>query len=352
MPKFRILIVDDSVIVRRIINNILSESDWIEVVGVAPSGQIALAKIPQVNPDLIILDVEMPEIDGLETLKRIRQTYKQLPVIMFSAITQGGAIATLDALTLGANDYITKPANMGSKEKAIEYIRKQLIPKIQVFCHRKVSLTKHCLAPSMTSFQRKTSTQLLTLKLEIVAIGVSTGGPQALYQLLHKFPASFRVPIVIVQHMPPVFTTRLAERLSSQCKIPVHEAKDRDVIKSGEAWIAPGNYHIILVREGKQVRIQTIQTPPENSCRPAVDVLFRSVAKLYQGAVLGVILTGMGQDGLHGCTSIREMGGQVLVQDQASSVIWGMPGMVANAGLADQILPLNKLAEEIIRRIG
>ncbi len=351
MPKLRILIVDDSVIVRRMVNNVLSESDQIEVVGVAPNGHIALAKIPQVNPDLIILDVEMPEIDGLETLRRIRQTYKELPVIMFSAITERGAMATLDALTLGANDYFTKPANLGSKEAALEYIRQQLIPKIQVFCGREVTLPKQSLAPTITSDLKKIPPKLLSCKVEILAIGVSTGGPEALSQLLPRFPANLRVPIVIVQHMPPVFTTRLAERLSSQCQIPVHEAKDGDVIKSGEAWIAPGDYHIVLVREGTQVRIQTIQTPPENSCRPAVDVLFRSVAKLYQGGVLGVVLTGMGQDGLHGCASIREVGGQVLVQDEASSVVWGMPGMVANAGLADKILPLNKLAQEIMGRI-
>ncbi len=195
-------------------------------------------------------------------------------------------------------------------------------------------------------------TQLLSFKVKILVIGVSTGGPLALSQLLQGFPRNLRVPIVIVQHMPPVFTTRLAGRLSSQCQIPVHEAKDGDVIKPGEAWLAPGDYHIILVKEGTQVCIHTIQTPPENSCRPAVDVLFRSVAKVYLGGVLGVVLTGMGKDGLHGCASIRQVGGQVLVQDEASSVVWGMPGIVANAGLADQILPLNKLAEEIMRRIN
>ena len=187
--------------------------------------------------------------------------------------------------------------------------------------------------------------------VEILALGVSTGGPNALATLLSAFPANLPIPVVIVQHMPPVFTKRLAERLTSQCQIRVDEGKTGDILQPGRAWLAPGDYHMIVERDGTQVRLRTHQAPQENSCRPAVDVLFRSVARTYQGGVLAVVLTGMGQDGLHGCECIREVGGQVLVQDEASSVVWGMPGIVANAGLATRILPLNQMSSEIIRRV-
>lgn len=358
MPKTRILVVDDSVVVRRMVTQVLSSQPTLEVVGAASNGRIALAKISQVNPDLIVLDLEMPEMDGLETLAAIRKTHPQLPVIMFSALTERGAIATLDALALGANDYVTKPTQLGSKEAASQYIRSQLIPKIQIFCSPSIGNQTELVSSSLTdtvlrSQSASTSSRVATnfSKIEMIAIGVSTGGPNALTTLLSKFPADFPVPIAIVQHMPPVFTKRLAERLTSQCQIPVEEGKTGDILQPGTAWLAPGDYHMIVERDGTQVQLRTHQAPPENSCRPAVDVLFRSVAKVYQGGVLAIILTGMGQDGLHGCECIHEVGGQILVQDEASSVVWGMPGIVANAGIANKVLPLNQMASEIIRRV-
>ncbi len=378
MPKIRILVVDDSVVVRRMLTNVLSSESTLEVVGTAPNGRIALAKITQVNPDLIVLDVEMPDMDGLETLAAIRQTYPQLPVIMFSAITERGAVATLDALALGANDYVTKPAQLGSKKAAFQYIRNQLIPKIQVFCSplvvNQTKLVSSSLRPALSRSRRDplrgagsaSASPRSPLKsrdwtkstvagdrppVEILAIGVSTGGPNALATLLSALPAKLPIPVVIVQHMPPVFTKRLAERLTTQCQIRVDEGKTEDILQPGRAWLAPGDYHLIVERDGTQVRLRTHQAPPENSCRPAVDVLFRSVAKTYQGGVLAIVLTGMGQDGLHGCECIREAGGQVLVQDEASSVVWGMPGIVANAGLANKVLPLNQMANDIMRRV-
>ena len=361
MPKIRILIVDDSVVVRRMLTNVLSDDPTMEVVGAAANGRIALAKIPQVNPDLIVLDVEMPDMDGLETLAAIRKTYVRLPVIMFSAVTERGAAATLEALCLGANDYATKPTQMGSKEAALQSIREQLIPKIKVFCSGIVPRGQR-LVPSPTR-----QTPLLPKlqvsgsfpgalrdrsRVEIVAIGVSTGGPNALSALLPAFPPNFPVPVVIVQHMPPVFTKRLAERLTSQSQLEVSEGYSGAILQPGQAWVAPGDYHMIVERDGTDVQLRIHQNPPENSCRPAVDVLFRSVAKIYEAGVLAVVLTGMGQDGLHGCECIREAGGQVLVQDEASSVVWGMPGMVANAGLAARILPLDQMAGEITRRVS
>jgi two-component system chemotaxis response regulator CheB len=355
MTKIRILVVDDSVVVRRMVSDALSVDPQLEVVGAAANGKIALARIPQVNPDIVILDVEMPELDGLATLERIRKSRPTLPVIMYSTLTRRGAAATLDALSLGANDYVTKPANVGSAHQAIEQIRAELIPRIKTFCAKAAGLDFATLtrAPrSVASSSRGLAAPVRRAgRVEVVAIGVSTGGPNALSELVPEFPADLSIPIVIVQHMPPVFTRLLAERLDAKAQIEVEEGAPGQVVKAGHAFIAPGNYHMIVQREGLSVRIQTNQEPPENSCRPAVDVLFRSVAQTYGAGVLGVVLTGMGQDGLRGSEHIREAGGQVYVQDEGSSVVWGMPGFVANAGLADKVLPLHQLGSEIVRRV-
>jgi two-component system chemotaxis response regulator CheB len=347
MPKIRVLVVDDAVVVRSRISKILSMDPELEVVGVAANGRIALAKIPQVNPDIVILDIEMPEMDGLQTLSAIRQTYPQLPVIMFSTSTRTGAIATLEALSLGASDYSTKPSNLGSVEAINQHIQGDLIPKIKVFGAITTTVTTPSTAAHPVVFPVSTHPK----GVEVVAIGVSTGGPNALTVLLRELPANLSVPILIVQHMPPMFTKLLAERLSSKCQIPVNEAVPGVVLEPGQAWIAPGDFHLVVQRDKGVIRLATHQAPIENYCRPSVDVLLRSVAEVYGSSAIAVILTGMGQDGLHGCKCIREAGGQVLAQDQASSVVWGMPGFVVNAGLADQIVPLDQMASEIMRRI-
>ncbi len=350
MPEIRILVVDDAVVVRQLLSKTLSSDPLLEVVGVAANGRIALAKIPQVNPDLIVLDLEMPEMDGLETLMAIREHYLNLPVIVFSAVTERGAAATLDALALGATDYATKPSS-ASKEAAIAYIREQLIPKIKGICWQR---RERMMLPERKHYSRMLAVPARSLHslqpIEIIAIGVSTGGPNALAALLSTFPNDLPVPVVIVQHMPPLFTRRLAERLAAQCQLQIAEGRAGSIVKPGQVWIAPGDFHMVVCRKGNQVCIQTHQRPPENSCRPAVDVLFRSVVAIYGARTLGVVLTGMGQDGLHGCRCICEAGGQVLIQDEASSVVWGMPGAIAQAKLADRILPLDQLAVEIVRR--
>jgi two-component system, chemotaxis family, protein-glutamate methylesterase/glutaminase len=187
--------------------------------------------------------------------------------------------------------------------------------------------------------------------VQVVAIGVSTGGPNALADVVGRLPADFPVPLVIVQHMPPMFTRLLAERMSAQFPIRVQEGSSGSVLQPGQAWIAPGDHHMIVVRDGLHARLLLHQDPPENSCRPAVDVLFRSVAKTFGPHSLAVILTGMGQDGLRGCEAVREAGGQILAQDEATSVVWGMPGAVARAGLADRVLPLSRIADEILSRV-
>jgi two-component system chemotaxis response regulator CheB len=353
MPKIRILVVDDSVVVRRMVSDALASDPQLEIAGTAANGKIALAKIPQVNPDIVILDVEMPELDGIGTLVGIRKSLPALPVIMYSTLTQRGAEATLDALSKGATDYVTKPSNVGSAAQGLECIRTQLIPKIKAICVRVLGFPSSPLATTVAS---KTILPRLAPprreeRIDIVAIGVSTGGPNALAILMPTFPPDFPVPVVIVQHMPPVFTRLLAERLAAKSQIGVEEGYMGAVLEPGCAWIAPGDYHMVVAGDNHRVLLRTHQGSPENSCRPAVDVLFRSVADVYKSHALAVEMTGMGQDGLRGCEHIREFGGQILAQDQATSVVWGMPGFVANAGLADRVLPLDQLGMEIIRRV-
>ena len=356
MPKIRVLVVDDSVVIRRMVSDVLSGEPDIEVAGAAADGRIALQKIEQVNPDILTLDVEMPVMDGLETLKQLRKTHRRLPVIMFSTLTERGASATMDALALGASDYVTKPANVGSAAAALEKIRAELIPKIRAHVPQSTpSATRPFSMLAAQTAQRPSALNAprpATARVEVVAIGTSTGGPNALSDLVPLLPPNFPVPVVIVQHMPPIFTKFLADRLSSKSQIPVMEAANHQELLPGHAYIAPGDFHMMVERSREGLRIRTQQEQPENSCRPAVDVLFRSVAELYRGDVLAVIMTGMGQDGLRGCGRIREAGGQILAQDEATSVVWGMPGYVANAGLADAVLPLGLIAGEIVRRVA
>jgi two-component system, chemotaxis family, protein-glutamate methylesterase/glutaminase len=368
MPKIRVLVVDDSVVIRKLVTDALGNDPDIEVVGTAANGRIALTKLLQLTPDLITLDIEMPEMDGLQTLAAVRKTHPKLPIIMFSTLTQRGASATLDALALGASDYVTKPSNVGSVTMGIQRIREELIPKVKTFCRHLLkgeALTMSWMGiasrgptgmtASLQGVSSTASGRRLTPhtggRIDVVAIGVSTGGPNALATLFPQWSASFPVPIVLVQHMPPTFTRLLAERLAAKSAMAINEGKAGALLAPGQTWVAPGDFHMTVERDAAGVRLSMNQGPPENSCRPAVDVLFRSVAKVFGANVLGVVLTGMGQDGLRGCEAIKEAGGQIFIQDEASSVVWGMPGIVAKSGLADKIVPLEQIGGEILRRV-
>jgi two-component system chemotaxis response regulator CheB len=348
MPRIRVLIVDDAAVFRRAVAEELNKDPALEVVGTAANGRIALARMPQVNPDVVILDVEMPEMDGLAALKELRKTHPRLPVIMFSALTERGAEATLEALALGASDYFTKPATTGGMDSSLEVIREQLIPQIKALADT-AGLTVKGRSPSTLPPPLPRVRRPAPGPVGLVAIGVSTGGPNALAEVFRGLPADFPVPIVVVQHMLPMFTRLLAERLSAAFPIRVQEGSHGSLLEPGTAWIAPGNYHMIVRRDDCHVRSYLHQDPPENSCRPAADVLFRSVAQVFGPNALAVVLTGMGQDGLRGCEAVREAGGQVLAQDEATSVVWGMPGHVVRAGLADQVLPISRIGAEILR---
>lgn len=363
----RILIVDDSAVMRSLLRTVIKTDPSLEVAGTAADGATALSCLPHIRPDLILLDVEMPVMDGLVTLRELRKRAGKLPVIMCSSLTRRGARVTIDALAMGASDYVTKPAGMADREAAIRALAEELIPKIhglvdQVLCecvrtvdHRDAlgasGAARLVRSPAGVSYL---AAQPLATP-SIVAIGVSTGGPAALEAILPKLPEEFPIPIVLVQHMPELFTALLAERLNAYCRLRVVEASEGEPVRSGSIYIARGDWHLETIAPklpGGPVSLHLSQGPHENHCRPSVDVLFQSAARVCGSGVLAVILTGMGCDGLRGCRAVREQGGCVVVQDQASSTVWGMPGAVAAAGLADKILPLQAMAAEVVRLAG
>lgn len=347
-----VLVVDDSVVVRRVIVDALEAEPDIRVVGTAANGRIALTKIAQLNPDIVTLDIEMPELDGLGTLRELRKTNRTLPVIMFSTLSVAGATATLDALSAGASDFVTKPSNTGSFAEAQRMIREQLVPKIH-------SLTGNALRrPGFTTPPPPVRPRPLapvpprTGKLAALTIAASTGGPDALSKVIAKLPANLPVPVLIVQHMPPVFTKMFAERLDRGSAVKVVEATDSVPVQPGVVYLAPGDYHLTVTARPGGVVTRLNQGPPENSCRPAADVLFRSVAEVYGATALAVVLTGMGQDGMRGADRLHQAGAEVIAQDQASSVVWGMPGAVVAAGLADTVLPLEEIGAFLTTRLA
>lgn len=346
----RVLVVDDSAVIRRLVTSALSEDPDIDVIGTAANGRIALAKIAQLRPDAVTLDIEMPELDGLGTLAELRRTDPRLPVVMFSTLTEKGALTTLEALSLGASDYVTKPANVGSIAESFASVREQLVPKLKALCAsggRSALLTRRAdtrAVPVAVPPGAPVTGERRTTPLEAVVLGCSTGGPDALASVLAALPGDLPVPILVVQHMPPLFTTIFAQRLDNGSALRVAEATPGAVAAPGTVLIAPGDHHMTLRRSAAGVTVRLDQGPQENFCRPAVDPLFRSAAEVYGGDVLAVVLTGMGQDGAAGCKVLKDRGASVLVQDEQTSVVWGMPGAVAAAGLADQVLPLDQVA--------
>jgi two-component system chemotaxis response regulator CheB len=330
-------------------------------VGAAADGESALRLIESLRPDLVLLDVEMPVMNGLMTLRQMRARNLRPPVIMCSALTQRGARVTIESLASGAADYVAKPSNQLGPAVAIQNLAHELLPKIFALTNRSAPAAPQptqspvaTLRSLLTGDPAQLLNQTITATPHVVVIGISTGGPAALDTLLPSLPVNFPLPVLVVQHMPELFTNLLAERLHDRCPLAVREAATGDPVRPGTIYIARGNWHLEVVTPKPHISVLTAslnltQGSLENHCRPAVDVLFRTASKIYGSGVLGIVMTGMGSDGLNGARIIRQNGGTVLAQDQASSAVWGMPGAVAQAGLAQKVLPLNAIAPEILR---
>lgn len=361
-PVVRVLVVDDSVVMRQLITRMLNSEMGVEVIGFARNGNEAVSKVEQYRPDLVTLDVEMPELDGVGALKLIKQRVPRTRVIMCSSLTAKGSAVTIDALMLGADDYVTKQRSDEMAGNAFENLQTELLAKVRQLFPREPTQR---LASAPSSVPPKTLPTQPAAALtprpvpvtgpnptpRALVIGVSTGGPSALAELVPAFPADFPLPILIVQHMPPLFTTSLAERLSRLSHLPVLEATAGMPVTPGRALLAPGDFHMRLTKRNGRVETTLDQGERECFCRPSVDALFRSAATVFEGAVIVVVLTGMGSDGLEGARGLRHLGARVAVQDQATSVIWGMPGAIASANLADQVLPLQKIYPWIARQL-
>lgn len=342
MPAIRVLVVDDSVVVRRLVSDALAADPAIEVVGVAQNGSIALHKVETLKPDLITMDIEMPVMNGIEAVAALRAKGHRMPIVMFSTLTEHGASATLDALAAGATDYVTKPINTGPMDQAVHMIGAQLLPKIKgLFRAPSAARRPTVLAPKITAPKAP----------RVVVIGSSTGGPEALSKLVSGFQRPLPVPVLIVQHMPPLFTAQLAARLDRNGPHRVVESQGGERLEAGTIYIAPGDFHLEVVESRGHLSTKISHGDQVNFCRPAVDVLFRSSVAAFGGDQLAVVLTGMGSDGRDGARAIVEAGGRVYAQDEATSVVWGMPGAVATAGLAHSLYAIDQMASAIARTV-
>lgn len=345
MEKIKILIVDDSIIYRSLLKASLDNLDYIEVIGVASNGKIALEKLKVQKVDLVILDLEMPEMDGITLLKKLKENQIVTKVILFSSQTQKGASITLEGLSLGASDFVTKPNGEHADENPQDKIRSLLVPKIKgIFDIVKESPSR----PLTTSINKVHSESFWSLyRPKVIVIGSSTGGPMALERVFARLKGPLRCPIIIVQHMPPIFTATLAERLGKLTGIPAAEAQDNEELKN-RIYVAPGNFHLRLT--GSKVRpVLTLdQSEHINFVRPAVDPLFESASELFKEGCLGIVLTGMGQDGKDGTVKIKNHDGFVIIQDQESCVVFGMPGAVKTQGSFDFVKTPEELAEILV----
>ncbi|SNS37064.1 two-component system, chemotaxis family, response regulator CheB [Granulicella rosea] len=375
----RVLAADDSAVMRRVLKTIFDlHADGIgtglpamELCGCVRDGMECLEAAARLRPDVLLLDLEMPRLNGIEVLQRLREQGSALPVIMCSAYTEVGARSTLEALHHGAKDYVMKPGQQCDFASALDLLMGQLMPKIAALAlpvaasggslelvGKRPALPSVLTMPARPVLRPVAASAVMPVRVEVVVIGVSTGGPSALEQMLPGLAKDFPVPVLVVQHMPKLFTGALAERLQRRCAMRVKEGVHGEQLEPGTIWIAPGDAHMEVGlgasadrRRSRAAAITLHYSGPLNHCRPSVDYLFGSAAKLYGAGTLALMMTGMGSDGLEGALAIHRAGGVVLAQDQASSAVWGMPGQVARAGIAAATLPLGELAGELMRRV-
>lgn len=344
----KILLVDDSAVIRGLLTKLIDGQPGMEVLSTAPNGKVGVDKTRSMNPDLVVLDIEMPVMNGLEAVTEIRKTHPKTPIVMFSTLTEKGAAAALNALELGASDYATKPRNSGSMSAALEEVKDELVSKISALVGPRASARPGVVGPGPTGPKRRA----VNTKPSAVVVGSSTGGPHALEAMLTAIKQPLPVPMYITQHMPETFTKVLAERLNTKCASTVHEAEQGMIAEPGHCYIAPGGYHMALEKKGTAVAVKLLSTAPINSCRPSVEPMFETAASIYGRRLVAVMLTGMGADGLEGSRLIANLGSPVVVQDEATSVVWGMPGAVAKAGLASEVLSLAEIGPRVAQLAG
>ncbi|WP_313756546.1 chemotaxis response regulator protein-glutamate methylesterase [Tissierella sp.] len=346
----KVLIVDDSALIRKILTDILISDTEISVVGTARNGKEALEKIEVLKPDIVTLDIEMPLMDGLTTLKHIVSKYSKLPVVMISSLTSEGAELTLKALDEGAVDFLPKPTNVFSLSQGD--IKKEIIEKIKAGAKSKFYVRQPIKKVNAVKEFEDRSTIGQEKFDNIVAIGTSTGGPRALQTLIPELPANINAAILIVQHMPPKFTKSLADRLNSISNIRIKEAEDGDILSKGWGYIAPGDYHMTVIEESKDLIIRLNKEPQVMGLRPTVDKMMESVAKINGYSKTGIILTGMGSDGAKGIAKMRQAGSYTIAQDESTSVVYGMPKSASATNCIDIVLPIDKIATKIIDKVG
>ncbi|MGD8833373.1 MAG: chemotaxis response regulator protein-glutamate methylesterase [Desulfobacteraceae bacterium] len=363
-PPLKVLIVDDTVVYRKIVSDVMADIPDVKVVGTAHNGKAALLKIKTLQPDLLTLDIEMPEMSGLELLQHMKSEHPHVGAIMLSTLTQKGGSMTMRALELGAFDFVPKPqaGTLANNKKAV---KDALLPMLQAFQR---SRAIRGAIRTVNSGQRRPSSnrpraQVLKTPLtppqkrsgpsSIVGIGISTGGPNALAQVLPQLPGDIGVPVVIVQHMPAMFTQSLAKSLNSKCALEVHEAVNGEPLHPNKVYIAPGGKQMKIVAgaDGRARVIKITNDPPENSCRPSVDYLFRSIAELYVGRATGVIMTGMGSDGTAGLIQMKNSGAFIIAQDESTCVVFGMPKDPIERGIVDVVSPLGMISKQIINTL-
>lgn len=368
--NLRVLVVDDTIVYRKAVSDIIEEIPGVELAGVAHNGKIAIAKIKSLKPDVLTLDIEMPQMNGIEVLAELKKHHPNVGAIMLSTLTNEGSHMTMRALDLGAFDFILKPQSTNQTEGKKE-IRAALEPILKAFKNSKMGpglVGKRSPRAGFTTSKGTRPVRSVAPKplrplgnkratkrgsSEIVTIGISTGGPNALNQMMPKLPGDLGVPILIVQHMPPVFTKSLAASLDKKCALTVKEAENGENILPNVAYIAPGGKQMKLVAgtDGQNRRIKITDDPPENSCKPSVDYLFRSVGDYYVGRTTAVIMTGMGSDGTKGLEVLKNKSAYVIGQDEASCIVYGMPKAPAELGYLDTVVPLSKIADEIVKSV-
>jgi two-component system chemotaxis response regulator CheB len=425
--EVRVVVVDDSAVIRRVLAGVIKQAAGVTLVGQAINGREALTVIETEHPDIVVLDVEMPVLDGLGALREAKRRWPGLPIVMFSTLTEAGAAATLKALSEGADDYLTKPISTNGPVGAFDAVREQLVPLLVAWgeigrqraarrgarresdnashgpmapgppAPGRASSAPEILAPTPArkvpstpaeptakvpvmvpgrapllpapGLLRPASSEPIsrasapapnrpavvlasktTAQVTAIVLGTSTGGPNALGIVVPALPADLGVPVLIVQHMPPMFTRLLAEHLDARSALTVHEAAPGMVVQPGHVYVAAGGSHMVVKRSREHVVIELDDGPPENCCKPSVDVLFRSAVTVWKAGLLAVMLTGMGQDGLVGSRAIISAGGTLIAQDEGSSVVWGMPGAVIKAGLASEVVPLADVSAIVVRR--